>query len=102
MFHTSQLKGLMLSLAIALPAYFLGQAFPIIGGPVFAIILGMILGNFKTWDSSFQPGLQFAAKKLLQYAVILLGFGLNLHVVFQTGKEWFCCKVLNLLSNKVE
>ncbi len=87
MFHTSQLKGLMLSLAIALPAYFLGQAFPIIGGPVFAIILGMILGNFKTWDPSFQPGLQFAAKKLLQYAVILLGFGLNLHVVFQTGKE---------------
>ena len=33
-------KGLLLCLAIALPSWFLGKALPVIGGPVFAILLG--------------------------------------------------------------
>ncbi len=34
-----------------------------------------------------KPGIGFTSKKILQAAVVLLGFGLNLNVVLQTGKQ---------------
>lgn len=37
--------------------------------------------------SAAQPGISFVSKKVLQYAVILLGFGMNLSVIWQTGKQ---------------
>lgn len=80
-------KGLLLCLLIAVPCWFLGNLFPLIGGPVFSIILGMILTLFINDKSSVQSGINFVSKKILQYAVILLGFGLNLSVVLQTGKQ---------------
>ena len=33
--------GLGLCLALAVPSWLLGKAFPVVGGPVFAILLGM-------------------------------------------------------------
>ena len=54
---------------------------------VFGIILGMIVTHFIKDKSSFESGIKFTAKKVLQYAVILLGFGLNLNVILETGKE---------------
>ena len=32
-------KGILLCLVIAIPCWFLGKKFPIVGGPVFGIIL---------------------------------------------------------------
>lgn len=83
----NNIKGLILVLCLAVPSWYLGKLFPIIGGPVFGIILGMILTNFIKDKSSFNAGIKFSSKKILQYAVILLGFGLNLTVVLETGKE---------------
>src|SRR5699024_7528929 len=37
--------------------------------------------------SRFAKGITFTSKKVLQYAVILLGFGMNLSVVVETGKQ---------------
>ncbi|MDD2556161.1 MAG: YeiH family protein [Syntrophaceticus sp.] len=79
--------GLVLCLFIAIPSYLLGKYFPIIGGPVIAIIIGMIITLFIKDKSKFESGIQFTSKKILQYAVILLGFGLNLLVVLETGKQ---------------
>lgn len=39
-------KGMLLCLIIAIPCWFLGKKFPIVGGPVFGIILGMIITLF--------------------------------------------------------
>ena len=36
-------KGLLFCLVIALPAAWLGKKFEVIGGPVFAILIGMCL-----------------------------------------------------------
>ena len=77
---TKNMKGLLLCLLIAVPAWFLG-------GPVIAIILGMIVTLFIKDKSSVQDGINYSAKKILQYAVILLGFGLNLSVILDTGKQ---------------
>jgi len=80
-------KGMLLCLVIAIPCWFLGKKFPIVGGPVFGIILGMIITLFIKDKNELQSGITFTSKKILQYAVILLGFGMNLSVVLQTGKQ---------------
>ena len=80
-------KGMLLCLIIAIPCWFLGKKFPIVGGPVFGIILGMIITLFIKDKNELQSGITFTSKKILQYAVILLGFGMNLSVVLQTGKQ---------------
>ena len=79
-------KGTLLCLVIALPCWWLGKRFPIVGGPVFAIVSGMIVTLFIRDRSTLQSGITFVSKKVLQYAVILLGFGMNLSVILQTGK----------------
>ena len=81
------LPGLVLSLVIAIPSWFLGQLFPVVGGPVFAILIGMVLALVLKDKSRFAKGITFTSKKILQYAVILLGFGMNLSVVVETGKQ---------------
>lgn len=79
--------GIILILVLAIPAWILGNYYPIIGGPVFGILLGMILTNFIKDKTPFQKGILFTSKKILQYAVILLGFGLNLSVILETGAQ---------------
>lgn len=79
--------GLLLCLIIAVPSWFLGKLFPVIGGPVFAILIGMILTLIIKNKSNLQEGITFTSKKILQYAVILLGFGLNLSTILKTGKQ---------------
>jgi uncharacterized integral membrane protein (TIGR00698 family) len=79
--------GILICLCIAIPAWFLGKIFSIIGGPVFAILFGMIISLFWKDKKQFSSGIKFTSKKILQWAVILLGFGMNLNVVFQTGKQ---------------
>ncbi|KSV60048.1 YeiH family protein [Acetivibrio ethanolgignens] len=86
-FITKNGKGILLCLAIAIPSWFLGKAFPIIGGAVIAIIVGMIITLFIKEKSSMEAGIKFTSKKVLQWAVILLGFGMNLNVILQTGKQ---------------
>ena len=80
-------KGMVLCLAIAVPSWFLGKAFPLIGGPVISILLGMLITLLIKDKSSFETGIKFTSKKILQWAVILLGFGLNLNVILETGKQ---------------
>lgn len=79
--------GILLSFALAIVAWILGQKFPVVGGPVFAILMGMCLTLCIKQDQSLQPGLQYTSKKILQYAVILLGFGMNLTDILEKGRQ---------------
>lgn len=79
--------GIVLCLAVAVPSWFLGKAFPIIGGAVIAILAGMVLSLLIQDKSRVEGGVKFVSKKVLQWAVVLLGFGMNLNVVVQTGKQ---------------
>ncbi|MDD3125720.1 MAG: YeiH family protein [Candidatus Kapabacteria bacterium] len=87
-------KGILLCLAIALPAWLLVHFLPVlevIGAPVIGILVGMGLaaifrsGAGSSLPASVKKGVGFTSKKILQYAVILLGFGLNLATVGQVG-----------------
>ena len=81
------LMGIIICLIIAIPSYILGTYFPIIGGPVIAILAGMAVAIVLKDKSAFDRGIKFVSKKVLQWAVILLGFGMNLSVVAETGLQ---------------
>ena len=80
-------KGIAICLAVAIPSWFLGLLFPVIGGAVIAILAGMVIGVIMKNKSPFESGIKFTSKKVLQWAVILLGFGMNLNVILETGKQ---------------
>ena len=76
-FISKNFRGVLFCFALAVPATYLGKLFPVVGAPVFAILFGLLVA-FWNRPAFFQPGIQFTAKKILQYSIILLGFGMNL------------------------
>lgn len=79
-------QGILLCLAIAIPAWLLGKQFSVVGGPVFAILIGLVIALFPR-NTYFQSGINFTGKKILQYAIVLLGFGMNLFEIFAVGGQ---------------
>ena len=79
--------GIALCLFIALPAWALGQWLPVVGGPVFAILIGMVITLVMPRKDWCHSGVAFTSKKVLQYAVVLLGFGMNLSEILAKGKQ---------------
>ena len=94
-------KGILFCLMIAIPCQLLGKQFPIVGGAVFAILAGMLITLFVKDKTNLQSGITFVSKKILQWAVILLGFGLNLSVVLQTGKQSLPIIVMTITTSLV-
>lgn len=81
------LPGLLLAIGIALLASVLGRCAPLIGGPVIGIVLGIVVRNAFSPGQRYGAGIAFAGKKVLQWSIIALGFGLSLAQVAKTGLE---------------
>ncbi|WP_196599491.1 YeiH family protein [Pectinatus frisingensis] len=96
----NNIRGILYTFIFAIPAYFLGNLFPIIGGPVFAILLGILAAGFKR-PATFEPGIKFTGKKILQYSIILLGFEMNLFNVLKIGSHSFYVMIFTLLTSFV-
>lgn len=82
----NKIPGIALAGAIAVPAWFMGAAFPVIGSPVLGILFGMLLAFWKR-PAVLNEGVKYTSQKLLQYSIVLLGFGMNLYQVFQVGRS---------------
>ncbi len=77
--------GLFFASALAIIATLLGKLAPIIGGPVFGIILGILISNIFGKPKTTKQGLTFSSKKILQWSIIALGGGLSLTQVYKVG-----------------
>ena len=63
--------GILLCFSLAIVSWFLGKGFPLIGGPIFGIGLGILLASIGgSYLNKFKEGATFSAKKLLQLSVI--------------------------------
>lgn len=91
----NKLPGIIFALIVAVPAWLIGNTFPIIGSPVLGILLGMILAFWKR-PSCLNEGITYTSKKLLQYSIILIGFDMNLFNVFKVGKQTIILMVFTL------
>lgn len=82
-------KGVLFCLIIAIPATLLGKQIEVVGGPVFAILFGMVLALVfpKNRREQLAAGVTYTSKKVLQYAVILLGFGMNLSQILSKSAQ---------------
>ena len=85
--YVNILPGITLCLVIAVIAHHLGQRFPVVGGAVFAIIMGITLKNTVGIPARVTPGISFTSKKILKGAIIVLGVGLSLTQVVKTGMD---------------
>ena len=88
--------GIVLCIVIAAIATVLAKvnigsfSFELIGAPVFAILMGMIITLIKpsvAASDKLKDGIKFSSKKILQWAVIILGFSLNLGTIFAVGSK---------------
>ena len=86
------MDGILYALLFAIPAYILGLYFPIVGGPVFGILLGMLFAK-KRRPKAVEEGIKFTGKKILQYAIILLGFE-----IVEVGEQSLYVMVFTLLA----
>lgn len=81
-----KLPGIGLATLVAIPAWLIGRAVPVVGGPILGILFGMVLAFWKR-PTRLDPGVKYTSKKLLQYSIILLGFGMNLYAIVRVGGQ---------------
>jgi len=79
--------GLLVALGIGSAATVLGHLAPVVGGAVFALVIGVLVRVGWTLPASCVPGVRYASKRVLQWAIILLGAGLSLRQVWTTGSQ---------------
>ena len=87
----SLIPGVALALGIAFIARILenlenAAGLHIIGASVIALFIGMIINAFRKPGPATAPGIKFTSKKLLKFAIILLGASLNITTVLTVGK----------------
>jgi uncharacterized integral membrane protein (TIGR00698 family) len=70
---------------VALVAYGLGDLVPVVGGPVFGIVIGVAIACIRKPSAAFTAGIRFSAKNVLQISIVLLGFNLQLRELAGAG-----------------
>lgn len=99
-FEKETVWGILFCFLIAIPAWLLGMKFPIIGGPIFGILLGMLLALLKR-PAKLDKGIKFTSKYILQYSIILLGFEMNLFNVIKVGGQSLLVMLFTLTASFV-
>ena len=90
--------GIALTAAVTVAAVLLGRWQPLVGGPVFGIVLGIIVKNLASPGARFDPGIRFGGKRVLQASIIVLGFGLSLDQVMKTGVQSLAVTLMTMAT----
>ena len=94
------IPGIILSAVIAFLACWIEKILPIhlIGSAVIAMLIGMFLNHFLHNTTLFSDGLKFTSKKILKFAIILLGLSLNITTILHVGKMSLTVMIFTLLT----
>ena len=85
------IPGMALAIGIAAVARILenfenAAGIHIIGASVIALFIGMAVNAFRKPTETTAPGIKFTSKKILKFAIILLGASLNIRTVLTVGR----------------
>ena len=97
------LPGCALALVIAAAAKLLemwenAANLHFIGASVIALFIGMIVNHFCKPSPVTAPGIKFTSKKILKFAIILLGASLNISTVLKVGRFSLTVMVFTLAT----
>ncbi|HZW66984.1 MAG TPA: YeiH family protein [Pseudogracilibacillus sp.] len=90
--------GLLFITAIAIVAYIIGSMYPIIGGAISGILIGIIINHFFGTKAKFLPGIDFTMKKLLKVGIVLLGFSFSFADIIAVGKSSIIIVMISVIS----
>lgn len=99
--HVSSLMpGLVCAVLIAALAKGIEALLPIhlIGASVIALFIGMIVNAVHKPGDMMRPGLRFTSKKVLKFAIILLGASLSIGTVLSVGRMSLMVMCFTLLT----
>lgn len=68
------------------------------GASVIALFIGMIINYYWQPVDIYQNGLKFSSKKVLKFAIIILGASLNIPIILQIGKLSLTVMIFTLLT----
>ena len=106
----NNLPGIILSAAVAGVSTLLAElsigsfSLEVIGAPVFSILFGMIITLIfpkLAASDKMKSGVTFTSKKILQWAVIILGFSLNLGTIAKVGVQSLPVIVCTILTSLI-
>lgn len=94
------IPGFAVALAIATVARFIEGLLPIhlIGASVIALFIGMFLNKLCKPNETVKKGLKFTSKKVLKFAIILLGASLSIGTILEVGKMSLMVMCFTLLT----
>ncbi len=92
--------GFLAALAVAALAKWLESLLPIhlIGASVIALFIGMGINALRKPSKLFSAGLKFTSKKILKFAIILLGASLSIGTIMNVGRFSLTVMCFTLLT----
>ena len=69
-FFSDKWRGIILCAVLAVPCWFLGKLVPVVGAPIFAILLGMLVALVWPVEAAFKSGVGFVSKKVLRWQLV--------------------------------
>ena len=86
-YSKKNVPGAAVCLLLAAAAFYLGRLFPLAGGAVIAILLGLVLSGFGFGPQACKAGIAATSKKVLPSAIVLLGFQMNVSYILGSGGQ---------------
>lgn len=98
--YVEVIPGFAIALVIAAVSVFLEGLLPIhlIGASVIALFIGMLINYFRQPTPLVSAGIRFTSKKVLKFAIILLGASLNIATILNVGRMSLLVMVFTLAA----
>jgi len=92
--------GFFIAVLIAAFSKWLESLLPVhlIGASVIALFIGMVINAIRKPGEKIKPGLAFTSKKILKFAIILLGASLSIGTILNVGKMSLMIMIFTLIT----
>lgn len=77
--------GLLITGSAAAISWFVGPIIPGLNAVIFGLLLGVVLGNIVETPVKFNDGIKFSSSKILEFAIVMMAFEINLSALSQVG-----------------
>lgn len=77
--------GLLVTGSSAVISWIIGPMIPGLNAVIFGLLLGVVIGNVLKLPSSFNEGIKFSSSKILEFAIVMMAFEINLSELSKVG-----------------